>query len=1037
MKPKGRIPCILILVLGVISLFLACEDPMDAANVPAYTVSFSANGGSGTVPGPLTVNAGSSITLPSGGGLAMSSCTFGGWNTNNVGTGINYPKGSSLVPTSDITLYAKWDAITIPYTVAFSADGGTPAPAQQNIAYGGKVTEPAAMTKTGYTFGGWFKETAFTNQWNFATDIVTSDITLYAKWDAVAIPYTVAFSADGGTPAPTQQTVGHGGKVTEPAAMTKTGYTFGGWFKEMALINKWNFATDTVSANITLYAKWSLNQIYVTFVSNGGTFVPDQAVTIGGKVAEPEGIARTGHTLDGWYMDNNTFLYRWNFATDIVSSNITLYAKWNINRHTVTFNTDGGIPAPAQQTVDLGSKVTEPAATTKIGYTFGGWFKEAALINQWNFATDTVTGNITLYAKWMLNQYTATFNANGGTPAPTQQTVDHGGKVTEPPAMTRSGYLFDAWYKEAAFTNKWNFVTDTATGPLTLYAKWIANQYTVVFNADGGTPAPAQQTVDHGGKVIEPPPMNKTWSTFGGWFKDAPLTNQWNFGADTVTGNITLYAKWTPTQYTVAFSADGGTPAPAQQNITFGGKVTEPPAMTRSGYIFGGWFKEAALTNQWDFATDTVAGQLTLYARWHTFVPGTNLAAKLSWLQTNAISDVDYTIEVTANEDIAPHVLSYNERSNIGITLKGIGATQTVGLLSTGILFTVSDDVTLVLDNNITLRGRTDNTSSLIIVNNGGTLVMNAGSRITGNTAAGSGVYVNGTFTMNGGEISSNSRTSPTNGGGGVYIGDTGTFTMNGGKIFGNTSNADGGGVYTMIGTFTMNGGEISSNTIPSNRDGGGVYVMLQSGRFTMSGTAKISGNKASSGGGVYTAGTFTMSGGEISGNTASYAGGGVYAITFSMSGGKISGNTVSSDGSTSRGGGVYGSTFSMSGGEISGNTVSGNNYANNGGGVYTSSFRMEGGVISGNTVSGNNFSSSYGGGVYVYRGRITKTGGTITGYASDTANGNVVRNYYNDAVSNRGHAVYVEDASTTRRRETTAGPNFNLDSTIMAGWEN
>ena len=282
-------------------------------------------------------------------------------------------------------------------------------------------------------------------------------------------------------------------------------------------------------------------------------------------------------------------------------------------------------------------------------------------------------------------------------------------------------------------------------------------------------------------------------------------------------------------------------------------------------------------------------------------VPGANLAAKLSWLQTNAQSNINYTVEVTTDESIGPTTLSYNNRSNIGITLKGTGATRIIGVLFNGAMFTVRSGVTLVLDNNITLQGRSNNNNSLVIVNSGGTLVMNAGSAVTGNTAYysssssasyGGGVYVygtNATFTMNGGAISGNTTSGYNSSGGGVYV-DSGTFTMNSGNISGNTASS-GGGVYVGDGTFTMNGGTVLGNT--ASYGGGGVDVGY--GTFTMSG-GTISGNTANRGGGVNVYGTFTMSGGTVLGNTAAEAGGGVFLNqgTFSKTNGTIYGYSAS-----------------------------------------------------------------------------------------------------------------------------------------------
>ena len=464
-------------------------------------------------------------------------------------------------------------------------------------------------------------------------------------------------------------------------------------------------------------------------------------------------------------------------------------------------------------------------------------------------------------------------------------------------------------------------------------------------------------------------------------------------------------------------------------------------------------------------------------------IQGSKLAEKFDWLRAFAQTGGKYIFEISADENIGEQTLAFSGKNNITLTLRGRGANRT---LSNG--FSVGSGVTLILDNNITLRRN-------VIVNSGGSLIMNNGAAITG-----SGVYViGGAFTMNGGTISDRTVSSEATAtrdsiarsyGGGVYVGGGGTFTMSGGKISGNKISASGyggsysygGGVY-VEGTFTMNGGEVSGNTT-NNRGasyGGGVYVK---GTFTMN-DGKISGNSPNRnyvvyGGGVYVEGTFTMSGGEVSGNT----GGGVYMKggTFTMSGGKISGNTTN--------GGVYvEGTFIMSGGEVSGNTTNnrdgggvyvngtftmrdGTISSNTGSGVFMSNsgtFTMSNGIISGNTGSGvfmsnsgtftmnngtissntgsgmfmsdsgtftmrggtisSNTARENGGGVYVSSyGTFTKTGGTITGYTGDTANGNVVKNDSGAVQNFKGHAVYAGDPSSLMKiKEKTAGPGDNM----------
>ena len=270
-----------------------------------------------------------------------------------------------------------------------------------------------------------------------------------------------------------------------------------------------------------------------------------------------------------------------------------------------------------------------------------------------------------------------------------------------------------------------------------------------------------------------------------------------------------------------------------------------------------------------------------------TPVPGNSLAAKFTWLETNAQNNGEYILEVNANETLRPQIW-FSGRTNITIHLKGIGTVRTISLSSNGSLFTIPGNNTMILEENIILKGKSDNNAPLVVAN--GTLILNAGSTITGNsnnTIASNGGGVSGTVIMNGGTITDN--TSRYSSGGGV----SGTVIMNGGTITGNTANGYfGGGVY---GTIIMNGGIISGNTASS---GGGV-----SGTLTMN-DGNISGNTASyRGGGVY--GAVTMRGGTISGNTARDSGGGIYIDgTFTKIGGSITsfadnpirGNAVKND---------------------------------------------------------------------------------------------------------------------------------------------
>jgi hypothetical protein len=286
-----------------------------------------------------------------------------------------------------------------------------------------------------------------------------------------------------------------------------------------------------------------------------------------------------------------------------------------------------------------------------------------------------------------------------------------------------------------------------------------------------------------------------------------------------------------------------------------------------------------------------------------------HVTQELARIQRTAESHSTHTIDVSRDESIAPHVLQYTGAINVTVILRGIGGNRTLRLSSNGTMFTVRSNVTLILDDNITLQGHSQNTGAMVNID-GGRLIMNAGSAITGNN--GNGVAF-------------------TSWGGGTI------FEMNGGII----SNNSGRGVDGFsIGTFTMNDGTISGN------NGGGVYISDA---------------------------TFTMHGGTIIGNTAS-SGGGVYIFS----------------------------------------------------GAALGFFNMHGGIITGNTAREN------GGGVYGWR--FVKNGGTITGHSSDPINGNVVRDSGGNVLARRGHAVFAADSG--RRKETTAGPNDNLDISSTVGWD-
>jgi uncharacterized repeat protein (TIGR02543 family) len=252
-------------------------------------------------------------------------------------------------------------------------------------------------------------------------------------------------------------------------------------------------------------------------------------------------------------------------------------AKGDDTQYTVTFNADGGSPATQTRTVAGGASVGSsnmPSDPAKSGSTFGGWYTSTGGGGTWFTASTTVTGDLTVYAKWTTVQYTVTFHANGGSPATQTRTVASGGSVGSsnmPSEPTKSGSTFGGWYIAASGGGTQFTGSTTVTGTITVYAKWTAvstAEYTVTFNADGGSPATQTRTVSGGSSVGSfdmPSEPTKSGAAFGGWYTVTGGNGSQFTGSTTVTGTITVYAKWTipgfttPAQYRDMVSLTGGT----------------------------------------------------------------------------------------------------------------------------------------------------------------------------------------------------------------------------------------------------------------------------------------------------------------------------------------------------------------------------------------------------------------------------------------------------------------------------------------------
>ena len=379
----------------------------------------------------IIVKNGSAFTAPASDGLTRPDGNTGSYFMWLDGNGKSYEPGDS-VPADVTELTVQWTAPT--YAVTLNTNGGTINNGNvTEYTYGVGATLPTDVTRTGYTFKGWYYNENLTGSPVTAIgDTETGNKEYWAKWEINQ--YTVTVKPENGK-ADITITQDYGTPITAPADPTREGYTFKGWDKEIP---------KTMPAeNMTVKAQWEINQYTISFDTNGGSEIAPITQDYGTKITAPADPTRKGYTFKGWDKE---------IPKTMPAENMTVKAQWEINRYTITFDTAGGSEiAPITQ--DYGTNITAPANPTRKGYTFKGWDKEIP---------ETMPAeNITVKAQWEINRYTITFDTAGGSDiAPITQ--DYGTNITAPADPTREGYTFIGWDKAIPTTMPAENITVTA-----------------------------------------------------------------------------------------------------------------------------------------------------------------------------------------------------------------------------------------------------------------------------------------------------------------------------------------------------------------------------------------------------------------------------------------------------------------------------------------------------------------------------------------------------------------------------------------------
>ncbi len=437
--------------------------------------------------------------------------------------------------TEDVTFTAKWEPV--PCTVTFDPDGGTFKVEGQEtrvVLYGDKLGALPEVEREGYTLEGWYTSKGKKAEEDLKIKAPKGE-TFIAKW--TPNDYTITFDAGEGVADYETKVVKYGSKIGNMPSATREGYTFVCWLDANGneVTNK---TVYKVAGDSTFTAKWEPNKYTITFNANGGEVDPEtKVVRYRSKVGNLPTPTFAGYTFVCWLDANGNEVT--SKTVYKVAGDSTYTAKWEPNKYTITFDAGEGVADYETKVVRYRSKIGNMPSATREGYTFICWL-DADGNEVTSKTVYKVIGDSTFTAKWEANDYTVTFDPNGGECDTASKTVTYDSAVGELPVPTLYGYDFIGWFD--ANGNEVTAATVYKTADDSVYtARWELHTFIVTFEEGEGELEFTRKGVKYGSPIGKFPKSTRNGYSIFFWLdEDNNIVTEETI----VTRDMTLRAVW-------------------------------------------------------------------------------------------------------------------------------------------------------------------------------------------------------------------------------------------------------------------------------------------------------------------------------------------------------------------------------------------------------------------------------------------------------------------------------------------------------------